>query len=184
MGSAETPTRAHWFVGAGVVLAVLSLSQAIPVRAGQPAKAAGDPIGLGEGFRLPPFAATDLNGQEHTVTQYEGSVLVLHFWASWCPYCRSEIPELTTLHREWGEKGVRVLTVSTDEDPDELRRFVTQAGLPYPIIADAQAARSLAGQYGISGIPMTFVVARDGRIASRLHGSSEIIQAVERALTQ
>jgi peroxiredoxin len=140
--------------------------------------------GLNPGQRPPAFAASDLNGNQHTLAQYEGNILVLHFWASWCPYCRSEIPELTQLHQAWASNGVRVLTVSVDENRSRLKRFITQAALPYPVIVDSEANPSIADQYGISGIPVTYIVIRDGRIASRLDGSSDLLTAVRRALAQ
>lgn len=139
-------------------------------------------IGLGTGYRPPPFSARDLNGKTHTLEEYEDQVLVLHFWASWCPYCRSEIPKLKELQRQWASRDVRVLAVSTDADLDTLKRFVDQEDLPYPVIADLEAESPIADQYGISGIPVTYVIAKDGRIFARLNGSSEIIATVERAL--
>ena len=143
-----------------------------------------DHVGLGVGYRPPEFSVVDLQGQPHTLKQYQGQVLVLHFWAHWCPYYRSEIPELMQLYRERGSKGVQVLTVSTDQEPAKLRQFVKQSALPYPIVADAEADSPLADQYGISGIPMTYVITRDGYIAARLNGASDITDAVERALDQ
>ena len=140
-------------------------------------------VGLGVGYRPPEFTASDLNGTRRSLEQ-NGQVVVLHFWASWCPFCRSEIPELTELHREWVSKGVRVLTVSTDEDVATLKQFVAQQGLSYPVIADAQAKDSVAEQYAISGIPVTYIIGRDGLIAQRLNGASEIIEAVKRTLAQ
>ncbi len=139
-------------------------------------------IGLGVGYRPPDFSVRDLSGQPQSLSQYRGKVVVLHFWASWCPYCRQEIPELTTLHQDWAGKGVRVLTISIDQDVAKLKQYLAQSPVPYPVIADLQADPSVADQYGVSGIPVTYVLTRDGLIASRLNGSAEIIQAVEQAL--
>ena len=143
---------------------------------------ASEAIGLEVGDRPPPFSARDLTGTRHALTSYQGCVLVLHFWASWCPYCRGEIPKITALHNEWRLKGVQVLTISTDRDAEQLRRFVKQAALPYPVIADGEVRSSVADEYGISGIPVTYIVAPDGRIASRLDGSADIVGAVQDAL--
>jgi len=139
-------------------------------------------VGLGVGYRPPEFTARDLSGKRQSLADQQGKVVVLHFWATWCPYCRSEIPELTELHREWASKGVRVVAISTDDDLEALKRFVAQSGLPYPIIADAESKDSIAEQYAIAGIPITYVIGRDGLIARRLNGASEIIEAVKRAL--
>ena len=141
-----------------------------------------DSVGLGVGYRPPEFSALDLNGQRHSLSDYRGRVVVLHFWASWCPYCRGEIEELVRLHREWASKGVRVLTISTDESVEQLKQFIAKAGLPYPVIADLETDPSVAEQYGIGGIPVTLIVGADGHIAARLEGSSDIIGEVQRVL--
>ena len=141
-------------------------------------------VGLGVGYQPPDFTVNDLMGKTHSLSQYRGNVVVLHFWASWCPYCRQEIPELTTLQQEWVDKGVRVLAISVDQDVATLKRFLAQSPLPYPVIADLQADPSVADQYGVSGIPVTYILSRDGHIASRLNGSAEIIEAVQHALAQ
>ena len=140
-------------------------------------------IGVGEGYQPPEFSGTDLAGAPHTLKAYAGQVLVLHFWASWCPYCRSEIEELVKLSGpDWTAKGVRVLAVSSDEDPAKLRQFLAQQPLPYPIIADVESKRSIGAQYGVRGIPVTIIIGRNGQITSRLDGAGEIIEAVQRAL--
>ena len=140
-------------------------------------------IGLGTGYQPPPFSARDLKGTVHAVADdYKNHILVLHFWASWCPYCRGEIPELKELQLQWASRDVRVVTVSTDEDLEGLKQFVEREGLPYPVIADLQADESIAEQYGVSGIPVTYVIAKDGRLFARINGRGEIIAAVERAL--
>ena len=142
-------------------------------------------VGLRVGYRPPPFSATDLQGQPHALKDYEGHVLVLHFWASWCPYCRGEIAKLKHIAQaEWQAQGVRVLAVSVDEDLIRLQRFVERAVLPYPVIVDRKTTPSVVELYAIDGIPVTFVLTRDGHIASRLEGSADIEGAVQRALDQ
>ena len=140
--------------------------------------------GLQIGQRPPRFAADDLSGTRHALEQYEGSVLVLHFWASWCPYCRSQIPQLTELHNEWTWKGVSVLSVSIDENLEQLEQFMAQAALPYPVIADAATSLFIGERYGVSGIPVTYILGRDGRIVLRLDGRSDILGAVKLALEE
>lgn len=140
--------------------------------------------GLRPGQWPPRFAAEDLSGNRQTLEQYEGKILVLHFWASWCPFCRGEIPKLTTLHEQWVSKGVAVLTVSLDEDRAQLEQFVQQATLPYPVVADSQAPTSLGRRYDVSGIPVTYILGRDGRIIFRFEGRADIIGAAQTALEQ
>lgn len=171
---------------AGMIGAALALA-AVPfvgLAAEEPQvpAAARDAIGVGAGYRLPEFSATDLSGAPQSLSRYKGSILVLHFWASWCPYCRQEMPKLTQLATEFAAQGVRVLAISSDEDSEKLTAFVAQHQLPYPVVADLKSAAPVFDQYGISGIPVTFVVAKDGHAAFRLNGSSDIVGAVQALL--
>ena len=139
--------------------------------------------GVSQGQRPPRFTAHDLSGARHSLEQYTGRILVLHFWASWCPFCRSQIPDLRTLSEEWLDKGVAVLTVGLDHDVERLRQFIDQEALPYPVIADAEQGAAAFGQrYHVTGIPDTFVIGRDGRIVSRHVGRADLISAVQGAL--
>jgi peroxiredoxin len=163
--------------GAALLLAVLVVCGAGAASAERAKPAA---FGLGVGYRPPEFESKDLGGTAQSIEKYRGSVLVLHFWATWCPYCRNEIPELTELQTQWADKGVRVLAVSTDQDARKLEQFLAKSPVPYPVVHDP----AIAGQYAVSGIPVTYVVGRDGRIVQRLEGASDIISTVERALAE
>ncbi len=138
-------------------------------------------FGLTKGYNPPPFTAKDVNGHEQSLETYTGQVVVLHFWASWCPYCRGEIAKLMQLYQE---KQVQIIAVSTDENVDVLKRFLEKVKLPYPVIADSQNDFEISDQYAISGIPVTFIINRDGTIFKRLNGSSDIVGTVKQALTQ
>ena len=140
--------------------------------------------GLRAGQRPPSFSVEDLDGASHTLEDYRGQVLVLHFWASWCPFCRGEIPKLRRLHEEWAQRGVRVLAVSVDAHPDRLRQFIAQAKLPYPIVADVERQASLASVYEVSGLPTTYLIGPDGRIILETAGQFDLLDAVDHALKQ
>ncbi|MBI3009923.1 MAG: TlpA family protein disulfide reductase [Candidatus Omnitrophica bacterium] len=146
------------------------------------------PVTAGEGLNpaehLPAFSVLDLNGRTQSSSAYRGKVLVLHFWATWCPYCRGEIPKLKRLYEEWASRGVAVLTVSMDKDIGTLKQFIQQQGLRYPVIADRQGNFSLASRYQISGVPITFIVRRDGTIAHRLMGPADLVGLISRLLSR
>ncbi len=166
---------------------VMGMSGSVPAADVKPAKE--DPVlkntvGVGVGYRAPEFEANDIIGQRHVLKEYQGQILVLHFWASWCPYCRAEIPKLKQIKDKLTSKGVKILTVSTDEDVNQLKEFIERSELPYPVIADTMTDPSIVQQYGISGIPVTFVISPSGHIASRLNGSGDVLGAVERAMSQ
>jgi len=133
--------------------------------------------GFSLGQRPPAFSALDLKGQRQTLTQYRGNIVVLHFWASWCPYCRGEIPKLLQIHEQNASQGVTILTISIDRDVEQLQAFVQQAGLPYSVIPDARSESSLANAYGVRGIPVTYILDRDGRVAFQSFGSGDLVGA-------
>ena len=136
------------------------------------------PAGLVEGRRLPDFSATDLAGRSHLLKNYRGSVVVVQFWATWCPHCRNDVGALKELSARHRGKGLRVLTVSTDQDVAALKRFVQQQGIAYPVIADREQAQSLASQYQVSGIPMTFVLDPEGVIRAKYVGRNPAMSSV------
>ena len=138
--------------------------------------------GLEPGQRPPDFLLQDLAGTSHALSQYRGQIVVLHFWATWCPYCRAEIPKLVNAHQQWGSSGVTVLAVSVDQRREQLVDFVKTAKLPYAVAADGDLAESLARRYQIGPIPTTFIIGRDGLIAAALIGSSDIHGAIEQVL--
>ena len=151
------------------------------VHSGRAADARAEPPkeGFSLGQRPPAFSVLDLKGQRQTLKQYRGQIVVLHFWASWCPYCRGEIPKLLQIHAQHSSQGVTILTVSIDHDIEQLKAFVQQAGLPYSVIPDARSESSLASAYGVRGIPVTYILDRDGRVAFQSFGSGDLVGAVQ-----
>jgi cytochrome c biogenesis protein CcmG/thiol:disulfide interchange protein DsbE len=119
------------------------------------------------GFRLPSLA-----GGEVDLASQRGKVVVLNFWATWCPPCVAEMPSLERLHRALSPEGLSVVTVSTDEDEAALRRFVAERSLTLPVLKDP-GGRLAAGQYRTTGYPETFVLDRNGRVLQHVVGPAE-----------
>ncbi|MDP3704123.1 MAG: TlpA disulfide reductase family protein [Candidatus Omnitrophota bacterium] len=140
--------------------------------------------GLSVGQRPPAFSVLDLRGQRQTLKQYRGQVVVLHFWATWCPYCRGEIPKLLEAFQHGPQQRVTVVTVSIDNDLASLQAFVEQAALPYSVIHDASTNASLAKAYDVQGIPVTYLIDRSGRVAYQFSGASDFISAIQYLLAQ
>ena len=115
---------------------------------------------------------------------YQGRVVVLHFWATWCPYCRNEIPELREIQRRWVPKQVVIVTVGIDEQASSLVKFVRSQQLPYPVIADAKQNFALSGTFQVAGVPQTFVIDREGVIVQRVSGAGELVAAVQAAVSK
>ena len=127
---------------------------------------------LKEGSAAPSFRSTGLDGRTVDLDSYRGKVVVLNFWATWCPPCVAEMPSLERLHRALGPEGLAVVTVSTDEDEAALRSFVSQYALTLPVLRDP-GGRGPASRYRTTGYPETFVLDRTGRLLQHTVGPDE-----------
>ncbi len=160
-------------------LAALALALMVAVAPGWAGP--DEAVGLEVGQYPPAMSGEDLDGTTHTLAEHRGKVVVLHFWASWCPFCRGEIPELAALHEQ---DGVVVLTVNIEQDAAKIAQWSRQAALPYPVILDVNTDFVVSSRYRVSAIPVTYVIGRDGRITHRFAGSSDITSAVQQVLTE
>ena len=127
---------------------------------------------LKTGGVAPPFRLPALSGGEVELLSQRGKVVVVNFWATWCPPCVAEMPSLERLHRALSPEGLVVITVSTDEDEAELRRFVAERGLTLPVLKDP-GGRVAASAYRTTGYPETFVLDPEGRLLEHVVGPAE-----------
>lgn len=122
------------------------------------------------------FAARypDLNGQLQPMTQWRGKVLVVNFWAAWCPPCRTEIPEFIKLQDKYGKQGLMFVGIALDQK-DKVQAFADEVGINYPVLLGEESAAEVARSAGnrLSGLPYTVIVGRDGQIvASKVGGAT------------
>ena len=110
------------------------------------------------------FTLTDLSGKRWTLKDLKGSVVAVNFWATWCPPCRKEMPDLDALYQRFKDQGFVVLAIS-DEDADKVKPYIDHAKVSYPILLDPGGA--VARRFEISGIPKTFVYDRDGKLVAQ-----------------
>jgi cytochrome c biogenesis protein CcmG/thiol:disulfide interchange protein DsbE len=126
------------------------------------ASAAVEAVGAAPGFALP-----NLNGKTVSLADFRGKVVVLDFWATWCPPCRREIPDFINLQTEYGSQGLQVVGIALDE-PEKVQTFARQNGMNYPVLLGSDEVSMRYG--GIEGIPTTFIIDRSGKIANRFEG--------------
>lgn len=127
-------------------------------------------LGVGPALgAAPDFSVETLDGGVIGPEDLRGKVVVVNFWATWCPPCRIEIPSLEKLHRELGPEGVVVLGLSTDVAGDaRVREFLEERGVTYPVGMASGAVRRDFG--GVGALPTTFVLDREGIIRHRVLG--------------
>ena len=115
--------------------------------------------------KTPDFSFTDIKGKTHDIQDFRGKIVILNFWASWCAPCRAEHPTLMQL----AGQGVPIFGVNFRDNPDNAQAFLDELGNPYTMIgADPAAEMSL--DWGVYGLPETFVVGPDGVVIARLAG--------------
>ncbi len=113
------------------------------------------------GKPAPDFALTDLDGKEHKLSDYKGRKVLLVFWATWCPPCLREIPDLIELRKTVSQDKLAMLAIS-NEEPDLVKSFVTQAKINYTVLLDPG---TLPGPYNtINAIPSSFFIDPEGKI--------------------
>jgi peroxiredoxin len=113
----------------------------------------------------------DENGQLQAISQWKGKIIVLNFWATWCPPCREEMPELSALNTEWHNKNVIVLGIALDEI-GLVKEFDEENNISYPLLADEENGANLAFNLGNdkSALPFTVIIKPDGSIAKTYFG--------------
>jgi thiol-disulfide isomerase/thioredoxin len=131
---------------------------------------------------MPAFLVNDLDGNPVSTAAWKGKVVFINFWATWCPPCRAEIPVLIDLANRYKDR-LQIVGVSVDDgDPADVKQFVKEAGINYPIV---MADRSIIAEYGgVAALPTLFVVNPDGNVVQKHEGlySNALYEAEVRLL--
>ena len=133
---------------------------------------------LQKGQAAPPLKVTTTSGQQVTLANYKGYVLVLDFFATWCAPCRESIPHMIDLNRKYGKQGLQILGMSVDDgDVKIVKEFVAEKRITYPV---ALASESLMTDYGLRSIPTLYVINKKGVIVERYMGyNDEMARSME-----
>ncbi|MDH5300156.1 MAG: TlpA family protein disulfide reductase [Gammaproteobacteria bacterium] len=148
-------------MGLAFWLGMAITQRSVPVDAEAEARANAMIHELRPGFLLP-----DLHGQLFDARQWDGKVLVVNFWATWCPPCRREMPDFVELQHAYASQGVQFVGIALDE-PGAVQQFVQEMNVNYPLLLGGVKATQVSEAYGNSDgvLPYTAIVDRQGRIA-------------------
>ncbi|MGB5337502.1 MAG: TlpA disulfide reductase family protein [Gammaproteobacteria bacterium] len=153
------------------LLAGLLLCAAVP----QPVQPAEEALShrftrIDPAYVAPDFVLEDMDGKRHTLQDYRGQVVLLNFWATWCPPCRREMPALEALYRKLQDQPFVVLAVNQWEDADHVFAYTGELNVfpSFPILFDPQS--SVSAEYGVKGLPTSFLIDQQGRVTHRALG--------------
>jgi len=178
----------RWKHMAGVAIALGCL-------AGAPATGAAELPPLGHGMTkltpkpAPAIRLNDLNGAPHDLAQYKSRVVLVNFWATWCPPCRREMPSMERLAQQLKGEPFTVLAVNVGENADMIGLFTSQleTDLSFPILLDSRSKTMQAWQ--VAGLPTTFLVDKRGRVVAGAVGGREfdhpeMVKAIRAVINQ
>jgi len=124
---------------------------------------------LGQQAKAPQFVLRDINGRTVRLSDHKGKVVLINFWATWCPPCRAEMPDLVKLQREYAREGLQIIGITyPPEKLDRVRRFARNLKVNYPIIL---GTRQLKARFSSEEtLPQTVVINRDGKVSEIISG--------------
>ncbi len=111
------------------------------------------------------FTLTDLQGKTWTLKDMKGKVVLVNFWATWCPPCRKEMPDLESLYNRFKDQGFVILAISEDEETPKVAPFIAEHKITYPILLDPGS--KVNNLFQVEGIPKSFVYDRDGKLVAQ-----------------
>lgn len=129
------------------------------------------PPAIQSGKSAPAFTLERLDGARVAFPeQYRGHVVAIRFWADWNPSCQDEMVELEPIYQQYRDRGLTILAVNVMQSSDAAKEFVEQIGISYEVLLDHEG--EVMRQYQVMGLPMTFIVDRNGIIRTRIVGES------------
>ena len=124
------------------------------------------------GDMAPDISRADFAGKPVHQTDYRGRLVLLNFWASWCGPCLEEMPRFFAWQRDYGARGLQIIGVSMDDDAAAAKRLLARRPAPYPMVqGDAKLGETFGG---VLGLPLTFLIDPQGRIAGRYQGNADL----------
>ena len=128
------------------------------------------------------YTLKDMNGKEVRLSDFKGRPLVVNFWATWCSPCKHEIPSFIALVDKYKDKNLTVLGISTDDSPEDLRKFAAEYKINYPVLVGLGMDELLEAYEAEMMIPVTWFIRRDGTVALK-HAGTQTRDWFERQIT-
>lgn len=123
------------------------------------------------GKKAPDFVLTDMNGDKHRLSEYEGKGVLLNFWATWCKPCKREMPYMDSQYQKNKNDGIQVLAVNIGESDVVVNEFIKRHDITFPVLNDKN--QEVLTAYGVDPLPITFLIDKEGKIV-KIH-KGEII---------
>jgi len=179
--------RQHLKTGLGACLLALTFAGTTPVvnSADLPAPDLSHELTrLDKPASAPDFTLENMDGEQVSLSDYRGKVVMLNFWATWCPPCRREIPSMESIYQDLGEDGFTVLAVNEFEDPDHVFAYTGQLSVDptFPVLFDRDS--SVSQLFGVKGLPTTILIDRQGRMVYRAVGGRDFDHAEVRDIVR
>ena len=130
--------------------------------------AASNPI---IGQTRPEFAMMDIEGKVRNIKDWDGQIVLLNFWATWCPPCLKEIPDFIEVQEQLENRGLQIVGVAVDNEED-VRQFASDMEMNYPVMAGETEAIELSQKYGnsIGGLPFSAIIDKNGKVTHTITG--------------
>ena len=160
-----------WFHLASLLVAIAIGSGAVEAATQDQLAAALGILHPNQALKAPAVVGTDLDGHTIRLEDFRGQVVFLNFWATWCIPCRQEMPAMERLYRDFKARGLVVLAVNFQEDPDAVKAFIRDLKLTFPVVLDPAGVAATA--YFVRGLPATSFIDRDQHAVGRAIGPRE-----------
>jgi thiol-disulfide isomerase/thioredoxin len=140
------------------------------------------PLLRADNSTLPEVKFTSLTGDPVDLSQMKGKVVLIDFWATWCPPCRGEVPNVVAAYNKYHDKGFEIIGISLDQNRDTLKAFTKEHGMTWPQFFDGQGwDNRISKSFGIDSIPAMWLVGKDGKLITN-NARDDLAGQVEKAL--
>ncbi len=126
------------------------------------------PLSIQIGAEAPDFSLSDQTGKAHNLAEHKGKVVLLRFWADWCPNCKEEMPKIDEVYIKLSGKGFDVLAVNVKQSEEAVSAFIKEYRISFPTPLDKNA--DIAKMYGVVGLPTTYIIDKSGKIKEKVMG--------------